>query len=99
LGILVSKNGYTDGYGCCYLTTRSYGYMCLKMFFFQNLVLVLEMAILECFGENIVKELKRLIDKSRHQSPLLLVSIKRIKLIVLLLLYLLIYFNFILQKS
>jgi len=31
--------------------------MCLKMsFFFLNLLFVLEMAILEHFGENIVKE-------------------------------------------
>jgi len=29
--------------------TRSYGYMCLKMFFIKNLLLVLEMAVLECF--------------------------------------------------
>jgi len=32
--------------------------MCPKMFFFKNLVLVLEMAVLSVFGENIVKELK-----------------------------------------
>jgi len=31
-----------------------------KCFFFKNLILVLEMAVLECFGENIVKELKGL---------------------------------------
>jgi len=30
-------------------TTRSYGYMCSKMFLFQNLVLVLEMVVLKCF--------------------------------------------------
>jgi len=40
--------------------TRSYSYMCLKIFLFQNLVLVLIIAILECFCENIVKELKGL---------------------------------------
>jgi len=38
-------------------TTRSYDYMYPKMFFFQNLVLVLEMAVLEWFCELIVKEL------------------------------------------
>jgi len=42
--------------------SRSYGYMCPKMFFSQNLVLVLEMTVLErhmehFFCENIVKEL------------------------------------------
>jgi len=36
--------------------------MCPKILFFKNLVLVLEMADLERFGENIVKELKGLID-------------------------------------
>jgi len=34
--------------------------MCPKCVFFENLVLVLEMAILERFGENIVKELEGL---------------------------------------
>jgi len=34
--------------------------MCPKMLFFQNLVLVLGMAILERFGENVVKELRGL---------------------------------------
>jgi len=32
-----------------YFTTRSYGYMCPKMFFFKNLILALEMAVLERF--------------------------------------------------
>ncbi len=38
-------------------TTRSYYYMFPKMIFFKNLVLVLEMAVFEGFGNNIVKEL------------------------------------------
>jgi len=36
-------------------TTRSYSYMCPKMFFFYNLGLVIEVAVLERFWWNIVK--------------------------------------------
>jgi len=40
---------------------RSYGFMCQKKFFFQKFGSVLEMTILERFGENTIKELKGLI--------------------------------------